>query len=56
MNKQPGTNSTICDHIHNEILRKGIGQVTDEYTVKGHDVGRYSDGGGRKEKKDDKDN
>jgi ATP-dependent helicase/DNAse subunit B len=51
MNKYKGTNSTICDHIHNEILRKGIGQVTDEYTVKGFNVCNYSDGGGRKEKK-----
>lgn len=45
-NSYPGTSQTYCDHIHHEILRKGIGQVTQDHTDL-NKVDQYSDGGGR---------
>lgn len=41
----PGTNKTKCKHIHDEIVKKGIDKVIEEYTVDGHDIGHYQNPG-----------
>lgn len=48
----PGTGLTMCEHIHREILKKGIGKATIDNRSKGFDVTKYADGGGRKSKND----
>jgi CRISPR/Cas system-associated exonuclease Cas4 (RecB family) len=40
----------ICNHIHSEVLKKGIRRVTEQYTREGFNAGVYADGGGQKER------
>jgi len=42
------TGKNICDHLHQEVLKKGIRKVTEEYTRDGYNASKYMDGGGAK--------